>query len=47
VTVEEAMDGSSKWQAGYLPNVGKLERCLLGDQEIQVPEIFLEQVIGI
>lgn len=39
------MEGNTKWQAGYLPKVGKLERCLLGTKEIQVPEAFLEQVV--
>ncbi|XP_053398532.1 nuclear factor related to kappa-B-binding protein-like isoform X2 [Mercenaria mercenaria] len=34
---------TSKWQPGYLPKTGKLERCLLGSEEIQVPECFLEQ----
>lgn len=34
---------SSKWQPGYFPKIGKLERCLLGADEIQVPESFLEQ----
>lgn len=35
---------ASNWPAGYMMSyVGKLERCLLGSEEIQVPECFLEQ----
>ena len=39
------MAGDGRWAGGYSPNMGKLERCILGDAEIQVPECFLEQVL--
>ncbi|WAQ99732.1 NFRKB-like protein [Mya arenaria] len=37
------MSGDSRWTSGFATNVGKLERCVLGSTEVQVPECFLEQ----
>ncbi|XP_060571214.1 nuclear factor related to kappa-B-binding protein-like, partial [Ruditapes philippinarum] len=34
---------SLKWQPGQVLKMEKLERCLLGSDEIQVPECLLEQ----
>ena len=35
---------TSKWGSKRVDGIGKLERCLLGVKEIQIPEILVENV---
>ena len=35
---------SSKWGTKRVEGIGKLERCLLGNKEIQIPEMLVENV---